>query len=144
MIALALVALAIPLTMVIVSVLKFSSKPSTPAPEAPGLRASLEQAAEKALPIPEAITDGRSLYTLSVEPGQLAGRQAGIEKSARSLSGSVLAMPSGKGGCQRVLVQIPASNSGVFESTVLQDFTRSEAGRSEGESRLYELSILSK
>jgi len=141
MLALVLMALAIPVTLVALGVLKMSSKSGDSAvvSESPALRAALEQAAEETFPAPEALSDGRSIYILSAVGGdQASGKQAEIERTARALKGGILPADPGKLGEQRILVQIPAENSALFESTALQGFLPSRTGRPVQGSRIYE------
>ncbi|MFZ4774502.1 MAG: hypothetical protein ACOYM3_04020 [Terrimicrobiaceae bacterium] len=141
MIAILFAALAIPLALVAMGVLKFSAKPriSDSLSESPGLRAALEQASEKSFPAPGGIPDGRGVYLLSACGAQASKIRNDIERSASSLQGSVLHAEPVKEGEERILVQIPANNAGVFESTALQGFTKASTGRPAEGSRLYEL-----
>ena len=138
MIALALVALVVPLTLVMLAIRQFSSPPPTSAPDTTGLRVALEQAAEKSWRPPGMMDDGRSVFTLSSPANGLEARRS-VEQSAQKLHGVVLSAVSDRGGGERLLVQIPGAGAQVFESESLRSFVGSQHGLPTGESRLYEL-----
>lgn len=137
MIGILLVALAVPLTLVTLGLRQYTAKPK-PAPETQGLRAALEQAAEKSWQVPKTMADGRSVFVLSASGNAPDARKA-VEQAAHKLQGVVLPAPAGEGGAERILVQIPNGSAQAFESLALRDFAETQRGAREGESRLYEL-----
>ena len=138
MIGILLVALAIPLTLVTLGIRQFTAKPKAQAPETQGLRAALEQAAEKTWQAPEAMADGRSVFILPASGNPSDARRT-VELAARKLQGVVLPASTGDGGAERVLVQIPSTNASAFETQALREFAETQRGKPAGESRLYEL-----
>jgi|GEM_PF-1815812 len=138
MIALAGIALAVPLTLVMLAIRQFSSPPRNQAPDTTGLRVALEQAAEKCWQPPGIVADGRAVFTLSSPAHALETRRA-VEQSAKKLNGVVLSATAGREGGERLLVQIPGVGAHVFEAEALRNFVQSQHGRPAGESRLYEL-----
>lgn len=138
MIAVALVALVVPLTLVMLAIRQFSPPPRTSAPDTTGLRVALEQAAEKCWQPPGMMADGRSVFTLSSPANALETRRS-VERSAQKLNGVVLSAAPDRGGGERLLVQIPGAGAHVFESESLRNFVESQHGHPTGESRLYEL-----
>ncbi|MEI8386034.1 MAG: hypothetical protein WCG76_00415 [Verrucomicrobiota bacterium] len=138
MIAVVLVALAIPLALVALGISRYSPGSGAAAPETQGLRVALEQAAEKSWQSPEPVSDGRSVFILST-PASAAEERKAVEESVRKLGGVVLPVSTGRLGEERLLVQIPGSGGQVFESGCLRLFVESQHGHATGESRLYEL-----
>ncbi|MEI8311620.1 MAG: hypothetical protein WCH98_12770 [Verrucomicrobiota bacterium] len=136
-IAIVLVALAVPLALVTLGISRYSSKPEVP--EAPGLRAALEQAADKSWSSPEPLAGDRRVFTFSTPGNETEARKA-VEQSARTLNGVVVPMTAGQRGEGRLLVRIPATNSHLFESAaLLRNFAESQQGHPTGESHLYEI-----
>jgi hypothetical protein len=133
-----LVALAVPLTLVTLGIRQFTSKPKISAPETQGLRAALEQAAEKSWQAPGAISDGRSVFAISASGSASDARKA-VEQAAQSLQGVVLPASTAEDGAERILVQIPAANASAFEERALRDFSQTQRGNAQGNTRLYEL-----
>ena len=140
MIAVVGVALAVPLTLVMLAIRQFSSPPRNSAPDTRGLRVALEQAAEKSWQTPGMIADGRSVFTLSSPANALETRRA-VEQSAQKLNGVVLSTTADREVGERLLVQIPGAGAQVFESEALRNFVESQHGHPTGESRLYEIHI---
>jgi hypothetical protein len=137
MIAVVLVALAIPLALVALGISRYSPGSGAAAAEPQGLRVALEQAAKSWQP-PEPVSDGRSVFILST-PGSAAEARKEVEGSVKKLGGVVLPASAGRLGEERLLVQIPGSGGQVFESGCLRLFVESQHGHAPGESRLYEL-----
>ena len=137
MIGILLVALAVPLTLVTLGIRQYTAKPKTSPPEMQGLRAALEQAADKGWQPPGEISDGRSVFALAASGNASEARKT-VELSAQRLQGVVLPAPAG-GGAERVLVKIPTANANAFESQALSGFAETQHGISNGESRVYEL-----
>ena len=137
MIAVVGVALAAPLTALMLGIRNFSSKPRVSSPDTSGLRLALEQAAEKSWHPPEAISDGRAIFLLSSSANASEARRA-AEHSARKYQGVVLSSQAGQQSGERLLVRIPEANANLFESETLRNFTESQRGSPQGESRLYE------
>ena len=138
MLAVAGIALAIPMTMMILGIKGFCAKPAGPAPEVPGLRAALELAASRTLPAPAELGAGRRHYVLMpaqeirppAAPSRLPAsaspdeRRKKIERSAGELGGSTLLLGQPSGGA-RLLVQIPAAASVSFEKLALAGLSSS-------------------
>ena len=137
MIGILLVALAVPLALVALGVRQFTSKPQ-PAPETGGLRAALEQAAEKTWKVPETIPDGRGIFVFSSGGNPLQIREI-IIKSVGDLQGIVLSAPTGQNQEGRLIVQMPAANAASFEDRLHQHFDQKQQADSTEGSRLYEL-----
>ena len=138
MIALVLVALAVPLTLVVLGVQQIAAKSRASAPDTAGLRVALEQAAEKSWKTPE-VADGRSIWHLAASVNASETRSA-VEESARKISGAVLLPPSvGAGDEERLVVQIPCAEASRFEAESLRNFVKFQHGHATGESRLYEI-----
>lgn len=138
MIAILLVALTVPLALVSIGIRRYTSKPATAAPEVSGLRAALEQAADKNWGTPELLSGDRGVYIFSADIATEA-RKA-VEQTARALNGVVVPLASSQPGEGRLLVRIPATNGHLFESAALRrSFTESQPGHPAGESLLYEL-----
>jgi len=137
MIAVVGVALAAPLTAVMLGIWSFSSKPRGSSPDTSKLRLALEQAAEKSWHPPEAVSDGRAIYLLSASANASDTRTA-VEQSARKLQGVVLSPDGDQKGAERLLVRIPEGSANLFESEILGNFKESQHGSPTEESRLYE------
>jgi len=138
MIGLLLVALAVPLALVAISVRQFTSKPQ-PAPETGGLRIALEQAAEKTWKVPEAIFDGRGIFVASSAVNSLQLREI-VEKTVQDLHGTVLSAPADQNHEERLLVQMPSSSARRFEDRLQdQNFSQKQQADPTGGSRVYEL-----
>ncbi|TSA33450.1 MAG: hypothetical protein D4R65_07770 [Verrucomicrobiaceae bacterium] len=128
MIAVVFLALAIPLALVVLGGREiFFRKTSSPAPEVPELRASLESAASKALPPPAGLGGGRRFI---LERGaDAAAHRDMVEKTAAELGGVVVASSLEDG--VRLIVQIPAASASRFEEKALVGFlAQSETGLS--------------
>jgi hypothetical protein len=128
MIAVVFLALAVPLALVVLGGREiFFRKPSSPAPEVPELRASLESAASKALPPPAGLGGGRRFI---LESGaSTAAHRDTVEKTAAELGGVVVESPLADG--VRLIVQIPTASASRFEETALVGFlAQSEAALS--------------
>ena len=139
MIAVALVALAVPLALVVLGVRQMATKSRTSAPDTGGLRLALEQAAEKSWHSPEAMGDGRSIWHLDPSANASETRRA-FEESVRNIPGIVLLPASaGQSGEERLLVRIPCAGASRFESEFLRNLVESQRGQATGESRLYEI-----
>jgi hypothetical protein len=138
MLAMALMALAVPLALLILGIQKFSAKPAAPSPEAPGLRAALELAASKSLPPPAEIDAGCRRFVPLPGHGNPAEWQKRIEKSAAELGGTTIPSQQTEGGT-RLLIQIPAPAAARFEAVALADFSSSGGQAQGGETRLYEI-----
>ncbi len=136
MLAVLLLALAIPLTLIVLGGREIF-KPSRPAPEIPELRASLEAAASKAMPPPAELGGGRRFV---ISKGQdAAASRALIEKTAAGLGGGVVvASPVENGGGIRLIVRIPSDAAARFEATALEGTCnlQSDSASTEG---LYEI-----
>ena len=137
MIGILLVALAVPLTLVTLGIRQFTAKPKPTAPETQGLRAALEQAAEKTWQAPGAMADGRSIFVLSA-PGNAQDAKKAVGVAAQRFHGVVLPAPTREGGAERILVQIPNASAQAFESEALREFSETQHGKPDGERRLYE------
>lgn len=121
MLAVLALALAIPLTLLVLGGRElFYRKPTAPAPEVPGLRASLESAASKALSPPVDLGGGRR-FILESERGNTPERRNLIEKTTKKLGGVVVSTRLENGGI-RLIVQIPASDASHFEKEALAGF----------------------
>jgi len=152
MLAVAGIALAIPMTMMILGIKGFCAKPAGPAPEVPGLRAALELAASRTLPAPAELGAGRRHYVLMpaqeirppAAPSRLPAsaspdeRRKKIERSAGELGGSTLLLGQPSGGA-RLLVQIPVSAAERFEADALEGFATPDPEDLSGDTRLYEI-----
>ena len=141
MIALVLVALAVPLTLVALGIRQFSSKSRPVVSEAPELRRALEQAAEKNWRPPEILSDGRSVFVLSTSTNHPLETVQALRTTARKLDGTVLPASAVPGGDERLLVQIPDAGTNVFESQLRRDFVEKQSGHSVNGSRLYEIIV---
>ena len=137
MIAVVGVALAVPLTAVMLGIRSFSSKIRDSSPDTSGLRLALEQAADKSWHPPEAMSDGRAIFLLSDSANASETRRV-AEESARKFQGVVLFSRTSQKGGERLLVRIPEASADLFESETLGNFTESQHGSPTGESRLYE------
>jgi len=137
MIAVVGVALAVPLTAVMLCIRNFSSTPRDFSPDTSGLRLALEQAAEKSWHAPEAMSDGRAIYILTASANASEKRHA-AEQSAKKYEGVVISSEAVQKSGERLLVRIPEVSANLFESETLRDFTESQHGSPQGESRLYE------
>jgi hypothetical protein len=133
-----LVALAVPLTSVMLGIRKFSVTHRNSAPDTTGLRIALEQAAEKSWQPPGMMADGRGVFTLSSSVNAVEAKRS-VEQSAQKLNGVVLSTTANRADEEHLLVQIPAAGAHVFESEALRSFAESQHGHPTGESRLYEL-----
>ncbi|MEI6491533.1 MAG: hypothetical protein WCO94_03210 [Verrucomicrobiota bacterium] len=138
MIALVFVALIVPLTLVILSFRQYSAPPKSAVPETQGLRAALEQAADKTWQQPPPMSDGRSVFLFNAQGSEEEARKA-LEQAARKLNGVALPIAAGPRGEERVLVTIPSASSQGFESGALRNFTLSVQGNPTGERQLYEI-----
>ena len=85
MIAVVLVALAIPLALVALGISRYSPGSGAAAPETQGLRVALEQAAEKSWQSPEPVSDGRSVFILST-PASAAEERKAVEALTPSMA----------------------------------------------------------
>jgi len=137
MIAVVGVALAVPLTAMLLGIRNFSSRTRDSSPDTSGLRLALEQAAEKSWRPPETMSDGRAIFLQSDSANASETRRA-AEQSARKFQGVVLSSHAGPKGEERLLVRIPEASANLFESEILGNFTESQHGSPTGESRLYE------
>ena len=137
MIAVVGVAMAVPLTAVMLGIRSFSSPPRGFCPDTSGLRLSLDQAAEKSWHPPEAMSDGRAIMILSASANASDTMRA-VEQSARKLQGVVLSANGDQKGGERLLVRIPEGSANLFESEILGNFTESQHGSSTKEGLLYE------
>lgn len=134
MLAVVLVALAVPLAVVILGLRQVAPRPAGPAPEIPELRSSLEQVADQHLRAPDLVADAP--IVLPGKSDKLAGIRTKIERAAESAGGSTLATELPQGGF-RLLVKVPAANTKTFESAALPEKPAKPAG-----SGLYEIQIL--
>lgn len=140
MLGLIMVALAVPLVLVALGIRQYSSKVvSSPAPEAPGLRASLEQAAEKNLHPPETISETSGVYLFAPTVGDKFSCKQIISETARNLKGSVIEMPPDTKEEERMWVQVPESQAANFEAQALHGFIQKAKGLPVGECRMYEI-----
>lgn len=135
MLAVVLIALAVPLTVVILGLRQVSLRPSGPAPEIPELRASLEQVADQHLR-PSGMMMAGAAIVLHRSSAELPGVRRQIEVAAAKVGGSVLVSEIPEGGV-RLLVKVPASSAGDFESSALSQPPPTNPG-----SGLYEIQIL--
>jgi len=136
MLAIVLIALAIPLAVLILGIK--GAKPKAPSPEAPGLRAALELAASKILPPPAGLGTGSRQFVLMPGQGNPVERQKAIERSAGELGGTALLVGQADGGV-RLIVQIPAAAAARFEAGALAGFSSSGTQAQEGDTRLYQI-----
>lgn len=136
MLAVVLVALAVPLTVVILGLRQVSLRPAGPAPEIPELRASLEQVADQHLR-PSGMMAGE-VIVLHRASAELPGLRRQIEVAAAKVGGSALVTEIPEGGI-RLLVKVPASSAADFERSALPQPPTTPSG-----SGLYEIQILSK
>lgn len=136
MLAVVLVALAVPLTVVILGLRQVSLRPSGPAPEIPELRASLEQVADQHLR-PSGMMAGEAIV-LHRASAELPDVRRQIEVAAAKVGGSVIVSEIPEGGV-RLLVKVPASSAGDFENSALPQNPSTAPGPG-----LYEIQILSK
>lgn len=142
-IALLLVALALPITLLVIGVRGWIAKPQKLPDEPPvqieGLRATLEEVANKNMPS-HLLADERRRFIFSGTKMEMDELRSRIEKSAASLHGTVVS--SGEEAPQRLLIQIPESTASLFESSVLQSARfQNDGGDSErqGNVRFYEI-----
>jgi len=139
MLAVVVVALAVPLAVLLLGIRGFSPKPAASAPEAPGLRAAVELAASKNLPPPAPLGTDTRQFVLLPGQGNPLERWREIEKSADMLGGTTLLVGQPDGG-SRLLVQIPAAAAASFEERALAGLNSSAApDPAEGPTRLYEI-----
>ena len=136
MLAVALVALAVPLAVVILGLRQISARPSAPAPEIPELRVSLEQVADQHLRPPGMMT-GEAIV-LQRPGAELPDVRREIELAAAKAGGSVLVTEIPEGGV-RLLVKVPASSAGDFDRALPQPLPSTQ-----GSAGLYEIQILPK
>lgn len=140
MIAIILLALAVPLALVALGIKQFSSKKETsPVPEIPGLRFSLELAAEKNFRPPETMPEARDVFLFSQAAGDKSSSRKNIEETARKLKGIVVTMPPGEKNNDRILVQVSEAQATAFEAQALRGFVRKTRGESVKQCRMYEI-----
>jgi len=138
MLAVAFIALAIPLAVLILGVKGFSAKPAAPLPEAPGLRASLEHAALRAMQPPAELGPGCRRFVLLSGQGNSVERQKSLERSVLESGGTSILLGQVEGG-SRLLVQIPAAAADRFEAVALAGFSCSSTPDRRGNTCLYEI-----
>lgn len=124
MVAVMMVALVVPLVLVVLGLR--SMRVTGPAPEAEGLRASLDSAAEKHFPSPQGLGGGRR-FTLSGRGD--AGEAALLLEQAAAASGGLALVSAEPDGSLRIRIRIPSESSDHFVQNHLQAF--SEAGPAE-------------
>ncbi len=138
MIAILLVALAVPVTLVILGLRSMTAQPPESAPEVEGLRSSLESAAEKHFPAPETLGGSRRFTLKETSEGQASL----LEKAAASAGGGAITSRL-EDGSVRLLIQIPPEASENFEKTYLGSLSASASpDESQPATGLYEVVIL--
>lgn len=120
MIMVSLLALALPLTILSIGLVRMSREPGSvvqqPAPEVPGLRAILERVADERLS-PKGLSDGRAQFVIVDKAANWPQHRKAIEASAKSLGGSVLA--DSTTNIAIFLVQIPVEAANRFQASGL-------------------------
>ena len=120
---LSLLALAVPMTILSIGLVRMSRPSSAPlvkqpAPEAPGLRAILEKIADDKLPA-ASLADDRGQFVIFGKPETRLQDRKRIEDTAKSLGGTVL---NDNPQDEAVLtVQIPAEAANRFQMTALSN-----------------------
>jgi len=116
MILISLLALALPLTILSIGLVRMSRQPGQPhpAPEAPGIRAILEKVADEKLS-PAALDDDRGQFVIFESPANRPQVRKRIEDAVQSLGGSVLQDNPQDG----LTVRIPADAANRFQTTAL-------------------------
>ncbi len=112
MIALLLLALALPITIIVLSVRGWAPRQPTPAPEVVELRESVENIATEHFGAAQ-LSDGRREVAFSGNKEEMKDRRALIESAAKKLGGSVLP------GETDWLVSVPDERAGEFEVAAL-------------------------
>lgn len=142
-IALVLVALAVPVALVILGVRQISSRPNQePAMETPGLRASLELAADKNFAPPEALMEDRVVFVLSqASVGDAKSVRQKTEQEICEAGGVIIPGDPGKSDEESLLAKIPAAKAASLEAQLLESFSRltSVKNSSAGEDLLIEI-----
>ena len=112
MIALLLLALALPITIIVLSVGGWAPRQPTPVPEVVELRKSVENIATEHFGVAQ-LSDGRREVAFSGNKEEMKDRRALIESAAKKLGGSVLP------GETDWLVSVPDERAGEFEVAAL-------------------------
>lgn len=108
MTVLLLLALALPITIIVLSVRGWSPRQAAPAPEVVELRQSVENIATEHFGDAQ-LVDGRREVAFSGNAEEMKDRRALIESAARKVGGSVLP------GEKDWLVSVPNERAGEFE-----------------------------
>jgi len=130
--ALLLLALALPITMVIIGTHGIPKDSPAP-PDATALRQSVEGIAAQRFGEPK-LSDGRREIPFSGSTAEMAARRTLIEKAAKAVGGSVLP------GDSELLIGIPGDRAGEFEVSALLPPATQELHRG-GESVLYRITF---
>jgi len=140
MVALVLMALALPLTIAIYGI-RDIRKASQPAPEAEGLRAVLENVVDQKWQAP--VLAGAVRSTSRDVPNGDACLKVGedIQKLARDSGGMVLTPEKIESGGTRWLVQIPAAQKNAFESALAAMGFSPAMGEPKGDPVIYFIEI---
>jgi len=127
MIALVLAALAVPVALVILGVrqVSFKSSRETAAAEAPGLRTSLELAADKNFAPPEALMEERAVFVFmqTASGGNAKAVRQKIEQEIVTAGGVVVPSDSGKSDRESLLVKIPVDKTAFLKIRLQENFT---------------------
>lgn len=116
MLAVTFVALALPVTLLILGVRQATSNTPADSPEIPGLRVALEGIATTHLAAPP-LSGGARRFSFSGTAAEMLDTRAKIEKLTHDLGGTVLFSPTGD-QC-RLLIAIPEPAAGSFEKLAL-------------------------
>jgi len=139
MIVVLMVALAVPVTLVVLGLRSMAGHSSGPAPEVEGLRTSLESAADKHFPPPENLGGGRRFVFKAVTD---ASAQPSLLEQAAAAVGGVAISSRQEDGSTRILIRVPPESSEYFERTSLEPCTESVLpGEPTQNSGLYEVLI---
>lgn len=140
MVALVLMALALPLTIAIYGI-RDIRKATQPTPESPGLQAVLENVVNQNWQAP--VLEGAVRSTSLVVPDGNACLKIGedIQKLAKNSGGAVLTPEKIESGGTRWLVHVPANRKAGFESAIATMGFSSFAGESTGDPVFYSVEI---
>jgi len=123
MIAVTLLALAIPLTILSIGIVKATRQPASgrsvaPAAEVPGLRSILERVADDKL-APAGLSDGRGQIVFVEGRENWSRTLQGLQGAAAALGCTVI--PGEKGEFTGILVQVPAEAANRFHAALAKN-----------------------
>lgn len=110
--------------------------------EAPGLRASLELAADKNFAPPEALMEDRVVFVLSqASVGDVKSVRQKTEQEIYAAGGVIIPGDPGKSDEESLVAKIPAAKAAPLEARLLESFSRltSVKNSSAGEDLLIEI-----